>query len=81
MTAAADKCKVLVIGDKRVKKVTVQGRELAVEGCLRFLGIKIRADGTFAPWKEGFDVQLSALWQRIKDVGLNQYPSALVKAY
>lgn len=46
---------------------------------LRFLGILIRDNATFAPWRDAYDSALHMLWGRLRDVGLGFTWAAFVR--
>lgn len=76
------KCKILCINTP-LRSVTLSDISLKSESCLRFLGIKIRSDGSISPWypPSHYTNRLWGLWARLKHVGLHHYSRALVKAY
>ena len=47
---------------------------------LRFLGLKVKADGQFLPWRDNFDTSLYTVRGRPTAAGLGSLPVALVKA-
>lgn len=81
LTTSASKGFVLHVTNNKSKPthITVEHSSLELQPHLRFLGVKLLSTGSFAPWRDSFDWNITTLRARLTEVGLGNTPEAIMR--